>query len=168
MPETLTYVYTSQAELERVFSITAVNRRADLDKDGIADPLVIDETANIATDEINLYCEPHYNASDMVNNLWIRRQATYIGCFHLSLLRGHPAQFKTYYEKIVQWLEKIREGSLQVPRLYKKSNMSPSVSNYVVDNRYRYTQERVIPSVSPGGITGDQHLLNYLDLDSYW
>lgn len=168
MPETLTYTYTSEAEIQYVFSVFGTTRRLDLNKDGVADIGVIDQVVNIATDEINLYCESMYEPSDMSNNLWIRRQATYLACYHLSKLRGHPAQFEEIRDQITQWLEKIHEGSLQVPRLSRKYAAIPCVTNYVTDWRYRTTHDRVIPAVSTGEPYGTQKMYGYLSLDAYF
>jgi len=162
MTEVLAYTYTSQAEIERVYSKKGTTRRTDIDNTGASDPQIIQQVIDIATDEINMYLEPYYSTLDMSNNLWIRRQATYIACHYLSSLRGHATQYNSYYTRIKEWLERINEGKLQVPRLYRKSNMTPAVSNYIVDNRYRINNVRVLADASTGGVSSDQDLAEYL------
>lgn len=147
MVETLTYKYTTQAEMERAFSTAAVTARTD---DGVLADL-LDDCINEATDEINFHCERWYEPSDMVNNLWVRRTATWLACYYLSQRMGNPAQFETHIEEIKLRLEHIYSGHKQIPRLATRDDMTPAMSNLRVDDRFRVEKIRVQPTISTGG-----------------
>ena len=158
MVETLTHRYTTQAEIERIWSIKAAASRVDDDSDGSTESELWNDVIDEATDEVNLYAENWYDPADMVNNKWVRRQASYIGAYFLSQRRGDPGRFHQLYERIIATLEKIRDGLMQIPRLGQRENQVPSISNYRVDDRYRIAKTRVQPTISTGGTSGNQHL----------
>lgn len=165
MVETLTYTYTSVAEIRRIYSTDAVNLRLDDDDDGYVSPTddVYTDLVYEATDMVNLYCEQWYDPSDMAENSWVRRQATWIACYLLSQRRGNPSQYGKRYEEIVGLLEKVQAGQLQIPRLPHRADFTPAVSNFRVDDRFQVRKTRVQPTISSGGTSSRQDL----DRDRY-
>jgi hypothetical protein len=156
--ETLTYTYTTQAEIERIWSAAAGLLRADDDQDGVAESGVWDDVVNEATDTVNLYLERWYDAEDMANNLWVRRAATWIGAHLLSLRRGDSGNYFDRYERILAALQEIWEGKRQVPRLAQRADTTPAMSNLRVDQRFAIQKIRVQQSTSTGGTSSRQDL----------
>lgn len=169
MPETLSYLYTTRAEVSRIFSTAAVDRRIRDDRlgsdDGGTDDQM-DDCIVAATDEINLYAERFYDPADMVNNRLVRTWATYLAAYHLSLRRGNAPQYTGRRDQILEWLGKIHEGSMKIPRLAHRSNLAPGVSNYIIDQRYPLDIMRVLPTASIGGEGGERRLAGNPPLDS--
>ena len=160
--ETLTYTYTSQTEIERIWSSAAALLRTDDDQDDVAESGVWDDIVNEATDTVNLYLEKWYEPSDMAENLWVRRAATWVGAHLLSLRRGDPGNYFDRYERIIAVLQEIWEGKRQVPRLAQRADTSPAMSNLRVDQRFAVKKIRVQESISTGGTSSRQ------DLDSQY
>lgn len=162
MVEILTYTYTSQAEIERIWSSAAAMLRTDDDQDGVAESGVWDDVVNEATDTINFYCEKWYEPQDMAQNLWIRRAATWIGAHLLSQRRGNPGQYTDRHDRIIAFLEEVCAGKKQVPRLAQRADFTPALSNLRVDHRFATKKIRVQQQTSTGGTSGRQ------DADPYY
>ena len=162
--ETLTYTYTSQAEIERLLSTAGALARVDDDLDGSAESGVWEDVVDEATDEINFHCEHLYEPSDMANNLWVRRRATLIGAYLLSQRRGDSGLYHERYQKLIEVLELVRDGKRQIPRLPTKDDYTPAMSNLRVDHRFGSRKIRVQRTTSTGGTSGRQNLdPSYLD-----
>jgi len=164
--ETLSDVYTTREEIETIFGKRGVSSHiddqdlgnvpyddAEQETDDIWDGIVVD-----ATDEINIYCLNWYASADMKNNKWVRRQASYLGCYYLSIRRGDPGQYAARREEILLSLQKIANGQMQIPRLATRGDLTPGSSNYTVDDRYRINKIRVQPSISQGGTYTNEDL----------
>lgn len=158
MAETLVYLYTSQKEIERIWSPKAAAVRLDDSRTGNTDVNLWNDIIFEATDTVNLYLQPFYNDIDLQNNLWVRRCASYIGCYLLSLHRGNPPQFKVQYERMVELLEKVQDGRMQIPRLPTNYDYTPGMSNYAIDDYYNINKVRVEPTISTGGTGGNQDI----------
>lgn len=160
--ETVPYIYTTEAEIQSLFGAEAVTLLTDDNQDGTGDSTLSDAACLDATDYINLYCSLRYNESDMVNNQWVRRQATYLAAYFLSMRRGNPQRYLSAYERITAVLERINRGELMIPRLPTRSDYAPGVTNYRVDDRFHVNKTRVQPTITSGTDTGDQDLdVNY-------
>ena len=94
----------------------------------------------------------------------MRRRATYIYAFLLSSREGNPSQYVRFYREAIEDLEAVMDGRLQVPSLYLKEDLSPSMSNLIVDNRYELHKQRVHQTISTGGTTGREHLAHVYGL----
>lgn len=157
--ETLTYTYTSQAEMNRLFSVEGVDLRTD---HGVREAIVQDAIDN-ATDTINSYLLQQYTAADMADSLWIRRRATLIACYFLSQERGNPEQFSARYERITNpddgELVRAAEqrNGFRVPRLTPSAQSIPTVTNYKVSDLYQTNKVRVKPENSTGTVYPNQH-----------
>ncbi len=149
--ETLQYVYSSQELMERLYSTVAVLLRLDDNDDGTIDTGLLQDVIDTATDKINQYLLPLYEAAAAELNLWVRRRATIIACWYLSQRRGNPAQFQSMYEEVIEELKAVNAMKLFIPRLPLSSNLAPGVSNYRVDDRYIVQKTRVQMAISTGG-----------------
>lgn len=158
MPETLAYTYTSQAEIERIMSPNMALDFLDHDQDGADDDDTWQDVINEATDTINMYAEVWYEAADLSNNVLVRRWASWIGAYLMSMNRGDPAMFIRRYDEVIARLEKILLGTLQIPRVPLRADMTPSMSNFAVDDRFRVNKVRVTPTNSVGGVSPTQDL----------
>lgn len=154
----VSYAYTSKSEIERVYSVEAtLARTEDVTDEGAVSGVFADVIAEV-TDEINLYCDKWYEDVQLVQSPWIRRQATWMACHYLSMRRGDPGQYHDRYERIISLLEKVLNGTMQIPRLATKSDLTPALSNYRVDDRFHIAKTRVQPTISSGGTSGRQQL----------
>lgn len=157
--ETLTYTYTSRVEVERLISVAGVGMRvSDLTGDNLStywEELIAD-----ATDTVNQYVLGWYEAEDLANNRWVRTRASWIALMQLCRRRANPVPdaVSTRYEEVIDELDRVLRGSIQVPRLGTRSDMLPSLSNVRVDDRFMSRKIRVNPNISTGSTTSDQAL----------
>ena len=153
---------TSQAEIERIWSVDGALVRASDDEFGTEslapEASVWDEVIAEASDTVYMYLQSHYEIGTLSTNTWARRQASWIGAYLLSMRRGNPAVFNSRYASIIETLERIRLGQLQVPGAVVRSNEAPALSNLTMDDRFRISKVRVVPQISTGGTDGKQHL----------
>jgi hypothetical protein len=155
--ETLSQVYTTQAEIERIYSNLASSLQIDdVDIDEVSDFWT--ELTEDATDIINQYAESYYDPTDMVNSRWVRTRASWVGCYLLSQRRGNPSLFADRFEIIIDELQRVYRGDLIIPRLPTREDMTPAMSNVVIDDRFRVHKIRVHPTISTGGTSGKQDL----------
>ena len=87
--ETLTHVYTSQGEIERIAfgetgSPIAVN---DIAVEELATFWI--EITEEASDFINEFAEMRYSPVDLVDSRWVRSRAAWVGAYLLSLVSFH-------------------------------------------------------------------------------
>ena len=141
--------FTSRAEIERLFSQEGVDFRLD-----DADEDALNDVITDATEIILQYAWVSYEFSDLLSSSWVRRRATWIAAYFLSMRRGNPAQYVDRYNAIVQELQMIYAKNLWIPRLGVKENSSPALSIPIMDNRLPYPQQRVIKNQSIGTYPG--------------
>lgn len=149
--ESISYLYTSPAEIERLLGFVGVSAYADDTGEGEEESGVVQDAIEEATDTINVYLEQWYHPSDMANNKWIRRKATYLAAYILTRRRGNPGMYEEEYQRITSLLEDIRLGRKQVPRLPWRSDFTPAVDNVVVDHRFMVDKVRVQQQISSTG-----------------
>lgn len=150
------YLLTSQEEIERIWSQDGANLLADDDQDGNAEPLVWDDIIYEATDTVLMYTQKRYAAENLVSSPWAHRAASIIGAYFLSQRRGNPERFETAYQRIMELLEMVLSGKLRIPRVPLSSQQTPSMSTYVVDDRFSQRNIRTVPGLSVGNRTADQ------------
>ena len=154
--ETLTYVYTSRAEIERIFSEGGVSLRVD--DLGVDEALMLDEVIGEATDMINFYCSMNYDEIELESSYLVHRWATWMACYLLSQRRGNPSLFADKYEETIALLEEVYKHIRIIPRLATRENLTPAMSNIHIDDRFRTHKIRVHPTISTGGTYGKQDL----------
>lgn len=156
--ETLAYTYTSEAELIRLMGADGALAFGDDDELGTVDADIYTDIVNMATCEVDMYIQHFYTPDIAHQNLWVRRVATWIGAHLYTQRRGNPGAYESLYQTATDWLNKIRSGKFQIPRLYQRANVYPAHSNLVVDDRFPYNKLRVEQSNSTGGTTSNQDL----------
>jgi len=143
-----TYQFTSQDEIERLFSRMAIKLRTDdLAGDDIADwweEHISDATLRVWM-YIHLFNGDIHGLPDatLVNSYWIRRRATWIACYYISQRRGNPSQFNERYLEIIEELEKVQLGLIQIPEIATSAKLIPAMDNLTVDNRHGLHKLRV-------------------------
>lgn len=152
MVESLSYTYTSEAEIKRLMTSAGYTEYVTDDQTA-AD--VLADVINQATDEINVYCCRWYAEVDLANNSYVRRLATYIAAYHLTNRRGEEPRYTTEYQDGRTFLEKVMSGLLQLPRCPQRADLTPCHSNYVIDDRFQQQKVRVQDSTSSGPGTLD-------------
>lgn len=157
MVESLSYLYTSQAEIERLMSSKSAELYVDDLGIGVADdPAVWTDVIEAATDTVNIHCQLYYEESVLANSSWVHRITTWVAAHYLTQRRGNPGAYSNLYAEAMSYLERIRDGELQIPRAALRSVMVPAMSNFTIDDRFRVNKIRVQQSISVGPQTGDQ------------
>lgn len=157
MPTALQYVYTSRDEVERIYGDKGVTlNMADLKGSDIE--LYWTEVISEATDTINLYCVQFYDEIDLASSYWVRRKATWIAAYLHSQRRGNASLFVQRFQEVMEELMAIQQGLLQIPGLATRSDLTPALSNFTIDDRFYTNKIRVLPSISVGGTNSRQDL----------
>lgn len=147
MVESLNYVYSSEAEVKRILT-TAGFTDYTTDDRTVAD--VVADAVNMATDEVNIYCFKWYAESDLANNSFVRRLATWIACNYLTADRGDEPRYQEQYNRAIEFLKDIESGKKQLPRCPQRGDLAPCMSNYVIDDRFKKSKVRVQSETSTG------------------
>jgi len=151
----LSYAYTSEAEIKRVISTSGFDLRVD----DLADTLdAITDIVEEATDMVNFYCGLHYNESDLETSPLVRRWTTWVACYLLSQRRGNPAIFADRMGEVLALLEEVSRHDRIIPRLPTREDLTPAMSNVHIDDKFRTHKIRVHPTISTGGTYGKQDL----------
>jgi len=132
----MTVVLTSYEEISRLFSTAGVDVRLD-DADAVTDTelVILDEIIADASETVWQYVWTQYADADISNSTWVRRRATYIAAYFLSQRRGNPSQFIDRYQHIIEELQAVFKRELYIPGLNVNVTASPTVANYIIDNR---------------------------------
>ena len=156
MVETLSYTYTTRAEMERIFGESGVSLRSDdLGSDQTA---MLDEIIGEATEMVNYHCSLIYEEEDLNTSFLSRRWATWIACYLLSQRRGNPSVFSEKYEEVITMLSEVADFTRIIPRLATREDFTPAMSNLHIHHRFRTHKIRVHPTISTGGTYGKQDL----------
>lgn len=155
MTTALTYEYTSRTEIEHIYGLTGLTLQvADLKQGNIDDwwqELVAD-----ATQTVNQFCWLFYSELDLSNSHWVRRRASWIGAYYLSQRRGNPSLFNLRYSEIIEELNAVMQGAMQIPGLATSVDFTPAMSNLRVDDWYYRDKIRVHQEISTGGLSARQ------------
>jgi phage gp36-like protein len=158
------HTYTTQAEMDRLFSQLAREERVDDFGQGASNTNVIDDMIEDATSTIDAYVLRFYDADVLVNARWVRRRATVFACHYLSQRRGNPALFTQWIDRIMKELEMIAQGKLIIPDVASRGDGIPSVTNYLMDARFGTKKDRVDLINTTGGTYNG---IPAADLDHY-
>jgi phage gp36-like protein len=139
---------TSSSEIRRLYSTIGVNLRLD-DMDDLNQLNMMNELVNGATDTIASYTLNFYNTSALVNSQWVRRRATIIAAYYLSMRRANGTQFGMEYQRIIEELKQFLTGKPPIiPDAVVRCMNVPTVSDYRVDDRQGTRKLRVAPDYS--------------------
>lgn len=158
--------FTSQDELDRLFSQSGIDLRIDdltdtpTLEDDSPDPLykgtALNEFIDDASEWMWQFLWLIYEESDVTNNKWVRRRATWIAAYFISMRRGNPGQFIDRYEQIKEELTAVYNRQMFVPDAPVKVTTQPVISNFIIDNRGYAPVERVLPFNSMGSYPGQR------------
>jgi phage gp36-like protein len=153
------YLYTSQADIERLMSVKSAELYVDDIQVGQQDdPDVWTDVIYQATDIVNMYVQNYYAPEDLVNNSWVHRMTTWLAAHYLTQRRGNPGAYNDLYNEALFWLEKVQTGRYQIPRVPQRAWVVPAVSNYVIDDRFPVNKIRTQPSTMVGPRTAEQDI----------
>lgn len=150
MATPLTYLYTTDAEVQRFMSAGMAEACEDHDEDGVVDPGVMGDAIIWATSEINLYCGRRYGYAQLAEHAWINRIATLIASIRLSITRGNepPRAWVDEYERALEELKKIRDGVESLDGLMLKYDERLAHTNLTIDRRFPRAKIRVEQQIS--------------------
>lgn len=140
---TLTYTFTSQSEIERLFSSLGLEyRRDDFAEDAEQYAAVLNEVIDQATWEVKAILNKIFEDEDFYTNTWIRRRCTIIACYLLSIRRGNDAQFYQEYLDALVDLQGLVEGDVYLGIPAGKGTRV-EMFNVHTDNRFPAVASRV-------------------------
>lgn len=144
---------TSQAQMERIYSDTAVDVRSDDVAAGDTTTDLFNEIINFASTTIFSYTLSHYLSADLVNVRWVSMRAAYLACYYLSRRRADAPQFVDEVRRIIEELELVRDGKLMIPDdngfpVPQNAATIPAISSFRIDDRYLVNKQRVVKSQS--------------------
>lgn len=149
-------LYTTRAEIASISSDLGIDLKVDDDDSGTIEApeeqLVTDAIWE-ATDTINEVCLHFYTAEVLETSAWVRRRASYLAAHILGRRRGNPSVYCDEVEKLLGKggeLERIRNGLLHIPRMAKRDDFTPKMSNVVVDMNHSQAKLRVLDGTSVG------------------
>ena len=110
-----------------------------------------------ATDTVNQYCLVIYPETELEKSRWVSRRACYLACHFLSQRRGNPSQYQERHDRIIVELQGVMDTRLYIPRIVPRGELTPSMSNLIVDDRYCQNKLRVVRANQVGRVYNEQH-----------
>ena len=157
MPTSLSALYTSREEINRRYGSVGV-KSSTQDMTGADTVEFWVELTSEASDVVNTYCWVYYLPADLEDSRWVRSRATWIGCYLLSIRRGNPGLFKMRYDEIIEELQAVAGGIIQIPELPTRGDFTPAMSNVRIEDGFRSTRVRVDQTSSTGGVGSRQDI----------
>ena len=105
-----------------------------------------------ATDQVQQYTAPRYDATNLSQSWSVNRWATVLAAYWIAkrLCRPCPQSIESDYERTMEELEKVLNGQMQIPRISPLTSGWPFVTNTTIDISYTYDKIRVEPQLSEG------------------
>lgn len=155
----LTYTFTSADDIKRLVSESGVENWTD---DLMSQSDALTEVIEYATLFIRQYTDPLYTDSTIYNNMWVRRNATIIAAYELSVRRGDPGIYGARVQEIESRLQDIQLGMAIIPGATQSANVIAVGQNPVIDNRYFINRNRVRAEASNDTIPNQNTMRTYL------
>ncbi len=148
--------YCTRADLESVWNPAAVLAAADDDSSGT---LSTSEEAHIAraiergAGTMNAVLEVRYDLADLAGNGWCRDCNAALAAYLLATRNGDAAPYAiaAEFDRYLDNLALIRDGSMQVPEVLESDQHGPTVTNFRVDMRQRRAKVRRVTETSTAG-----------------
>ena len=168
--EALPPQYSTRTEVESIMSQVGVDVRLDDNEDDEVteanpqQPDIPDEEGHLtdaideATDIVNEYALPLYSDTVLCASRWVRRRASYLAAWIVSQRRGNAALYEERACRIMEELERVRQGVLLIPRAERRVSTMPRMSNVRIDRRYIREKVRVVRETSVGKGYPGQHV----------
>lgn len=152
-PPAQSYQYTDRDSIESLLSAEGLTLSLDDDRDGeeaTKESARVAMAVGFATAKVDLFCQPSYDPSQLANSWSVWNWATILAAWWLRNRRGNPgpASLKEMKDEVMQELEMVRAGQMQVDSIGRRSTMAPAWSNVRVDPRYRLHQSRIQRPIS--------------------
>jgi phage gp36-like protein len=152
MVETITYKYTTEAELVRLMSQASLTEFLT-DPDGtvlVDTPVpttptkseVLNDAIDRATDKVNDYCYQLYELRLLANSRWVRVRATAIAAHYLTQRKGEPGRYQQLYDEAIADLQSVKETKTYIRELPLITDMRPTANNQVIDDRFASSRAR--------------------------
>ena len=164
------YDLTSIEEMERVYSSVGIDLRTEDMSSGDA-TTALNEVISAASETIASFTLRWYATENLAASSWIRRRATIIACYYLSMRRANGTQFAREYDRIIEELERFLtatppmipgDDGFPVP---VRTSLIPTVSDYRIDDRQRYRKLRVNQEYSTKPYPGQYGYASFLSGD---
>lgn len=155
--------YTSKEEIEKLFSVEAVDERLnDYDPLSTEYDEIVEEIVISAHYEVKSIINKLYEDFVAINHPWIRRRATYIGAYYLSIRRGNDSQYYNEYIDALNDLESLINGERYLEDLTSRVSSQAAYLNVSSDNRYPFSPMRVDPLSAIPNTDGVRFVHRYL------
>lgn len=138
---------TTRNEIEQEIGADGMREWTDHDRLGTEVTKHINRAIDRATSEIMRTAGQRYSAAGMSANDEIRAWATILACFFLSKSRAmHPPDsLMEDVDYIREQLKAISKGDQTLPGVSLKSDLSPTITNRIIDRRFTYRTVRKRP-----------------------
>lgn len=149
-PPALSYVYCTEQDLQSLLSPDGEIGRLDDQNIGVVNQTYLTNAINWATERVNLYCLPRYNAIDLAQSWLVNNWAVICAAHWLSTRRGNPVphSFDDLYEEAIEDMKLIQKGQAQIPNIGLRTSAWPAWSNVRVDVLYTLRKIRVERPIS--------------------
>lgn len=135
--------FTTEAEMEKLFSTAGLDLRVDEDGTGSSKTAIVNQAIAWASSTIEAYTARFYESSNILSNQWIRSHATVLACYYFSQRRGNPSLFQRLADIAREDLTKLAKSEILIPGAVPISANQPALSNYNVDCWYGPTKAKV-------------------------
>lgn len=147
---------TSRGEIARLYSTIGVDLRLEDSPKTAGKSDIINEIVAWASDTVASYTLHRYDTEDLVSSPWVRRRATILGAYYLSMRRANAPQFVSEAKRVLEDLALVRTGEIIIPGVPVRSVDTASLSSYRIDDRYFQQKQRVWRSQSTNPYPGQR------------
>lgn len=110
------------------------------------------------------YLGQYFDPEDMKNSRWIQTRATWMLAHMVSKRRGNEHYFEDLYESALRELTAMATGEIPPPQdIPLRTYTLPTMSNFVMDDRFRSAKIRVVPHISEGETYPGQNVAHSFD-----
>ena len=148
---------TSRDRIVRLYGSLGLNNILD-DVVGATEDAVIDQFIVDAEQTIAVRIGRFFTNTSLAQSEWIRSRATWIASYLISKRRGNEHYFESLYMQALNELDAMATGEIPpIADIPMRSDLTPSMSNLVVDDRFYSAKLRVKPFVSVGSANPERH-----------
>lgn len=133
--------FTSQAEMEREFSVAGVSNRTN-DFSGGDVTTLMNEIIVQATYESKAVLNQLFEDVDLAAHPWVRRRSTLIACYLLSIRRGNDSEYYNQYLDAIADFQDLIDGRYNIG-LAVTGGCRAAMINVATDNRLSFAPIRV-------------------------
>jgi hypothetical protein len=164
------YLLTSVAEIQRLFSATGIALHTDdlnpgneqYDEENTTDTNSANFLAELcqrATSHVMTRLAPRYTIDKVYQNPRLREIATYWAAYKLTRRRGNEPVYEEEYIEAMDELDMFRRGELYLDA--PSNGQRAYIQSTIVDLRYSRNPVRVIPEASTSTVAGQRLTRSY-------